>query len=173
MTFYLGQVSQYMITITPSSAPPTNVATVRTISMTAVVPAGQSGIWYGGTGSTLSATINFVLSGKPVPQSINMGETGQPGGFGGIIVAPGQKPLPPGWAFQLFALTDDYEAIVDLLRNTSPVWFSFMDPSTWSLYCDNQNVRQDQIASALTSTVALSPALVASMNAHGINLLSK
>jgi hypothetical protein len=173
MTVFLGQVSQYMITIMPSGAPPSALAvdfpdsTVRMIAFTAVVPAGSPGVWYGGSGSTLYATIYFIQSGKPVPESEDMGALGQSGA--GLILNPSKTP---GWSFNLFTSNDDYAAIVDLLRNTSPVWFSFLDPNTWSLYCDNQSVRQDQIASALTSTVALSPALVAGLNRRGINLVS-
>jgi hypothetical protein len=175
MSMYLGQVSQYTITIAPSGAllPPTTADTVRTIMFTAVVPAGQPAIWYGGSGSILQATLYFVPSGKPFPDSSDQGEPTS-GGLGSIGNIPGVTTHAPACVFTLFTTIDDYAAIVDLLRNTSPVWFSFIDPKFWSLYCDTQSVHQEQASiPVLTNTAVLSPALLAGLKANGMDLLSK
>lgn len=119
---YDGTVTNYSIEIYPSSWPGPSPAFpyTRTIGLN-VVPLS--------TGGQGLAILYFVPAGRPVPDSSIRADTSDP------------------LVFDLFLPLDDYTAIVDLVRNETPVMFAFDDnepEKVWSVRAGPEEVGEDQ-----------------------------
>jgi hypothetical protein len=97
---YQGEVSNYQISISPSSYPGPNpeFPYTRFVGLNVAMSGGGSAVVF----------VDFIPTGRSVPDS---------------SIRAGTKP--PDLVFDLFAPIDDYAAIVDVVRNESPVGFRF------------------------------------------------
>jgi hypothetical protein len=75
------------------------------------------------------AFLNFIPAGRPVPDS-SIGGGSSEGDF----------------VFDLALPMEDYTAIVDLVRNETPIRFAFddTDPNGWSVRTGSEEVGEDQ-----------------------------
>jgi hypothetical protein len=142
MTVYGGQVTSYYVYIFPSSNYP-NVATFgsRFINFQVDVDSGQPGA------PGFLATVFFFPSGQAIPNST-------------VSMAPADEADAVSTVV-LNTSIDDYEAIVDLLRNESFVgcYVDDASPNDWSFYTTGLNVGQGQVMKSAVTPAKLPPAL--------------
>ena len=118
---YRGTVTNYSIEIYPSSwpGPDARFPYTRTIGLNVAMSTGGQGL----------AVLYFVPAGRAVPD-------------GGIRVGT-SDPI----VFDVFMPMDDYTAILDLVRNETPIMFNFDDtetPPLWSVQTGPEEVGEDQ-----------------------------
>jgi hypothetical protein len=117
---YRGTVTNYSVEIYPSSWPGPDAALpyTRGIGLNVSMSTGGQGV----------AGLYFVPAGRAVPD-------------GGIRVGT-SDPI----VFDVFMPMDDYTAILDLVRNETPVMFNFDDtetPPLWSVQAGPEEVGED------------------------------